>query len=72
MTTRRIARAHPVRGYVRNLPDGRVEVVAEGEPEAIAGFIGAIRREFEGDIVRLDETPVPPHEPPAEGFEIRF
>ncbi len=29
---------HQVRGYVRNLPDGRVEVHAEGPPEAVEGF----------------------------------
>lgn len=72
MTTRRIARAYPVAGYVRNLPDGRVEVVAEGEPEALDAFIGAIRREFEGYIEGIDQEPVSPDEPRSEGFEIRF
>lgn len=32
---RREAEAAGVAGWARNLPDGRVEVVAEGEPEAI-------------------------------------
>jgi acylphosphatase len=29
------ARAFSVSGWARNLPDGRVEVVLEGEPEAV-------------------------------------
>lgn len=34
----RAAARHQVTGYVRNLPDGRVEVWAEGTPSAIEGF----------------------------------
>lgn len=34
----RVAARHQVAGYVRNLRDGRVEVLAEGTPESIEGF----------------------------------
>ncbi len=34
----RAAARHQVTGTVRNLPDGRVEVIAEGEREAIEEF----------------------------------
>lgn len=33
----------PVTGYVRNLPDGRVELVLEGEPEAAEEAAGRVR-----------------------------
>ena len=36
--TQRVAAHHQVVGYVRNLPDGSVEVHAEGTPESVEGF----------------------------------
>lgn len=38
------ARREGVRGYVRNEPDGSVEVVAEGDADALLRFEMAIRR----------------------------
>jgi acylphosphatase len=37
-----IARGHPVTGWVRNLPDGRVQVLVEGPDEAIEAFLVAV------------------------------
>ncbi|HPW65178.1 MAG: Acylphosphatase [Candidatus Omnitrophica bacterium ADurb.Bin314] len=42
-TTERVARRFAVTGFVRNLDDGRVEVVAEGEEPVLVEFLTAIR-----------------------------
>ena len=41
-TTERLARYFHVTGYVRNLPDGKVELVAEGKEEILQDFLKAV------------------------------
>jgi len=48
----RAARRHGVAGFARNLPDGRVEVVAEGPPEAVRGFAAEVGRGPGAALVR--------------------
>jgi acylphosphatase len=57
-STRERAQAHGVRGWARNLPDGSVEAVLEGEPEAVERVVrfletGPPRAEVER--VEIDE-----------------
>ncbi len=40
--TRRHAEAEGLRGYAINLPDGRVEFLLQGEPDAVARVIEAL------------------------------
>lgn len=42
-TVDKIARKYPVAGWVRNLPDGTVELTAEGETSILEAFSKSIR-----------------------------
>ncbi|MBU9888557.1 MAG: acylphosphatase [Candidatus Omnitrophica bacterium] len=55
-TAERLARRFPVEGFVRNLDDGRVEVVAEGGREALTGFLTAIRESGMKPYIREVES----------------
>ena len=56
--TQAVARREGIHGWVRNLPDGRVEATAEGEAEAVERFERAIRHGPPGahvDTVDVDD-----------------
>jgi len=48
-----IAKAFDLRGYVRNLPDGRVKIVAEGSKADLERFLAAIR--IENTLIKVEE-----------------
>lgn len=71
-TSQRLARGFAIQGYVRNLDDGRVELVAEGEAVVIEQFLEAIRSEM-GDRIHSESSEVePPGSSTTGGFEIRY
>ena len=49
-TAERLARHFPVAGYVRNLPNGKVELVAEGEEPLLQDFLKAVREAFTSHV----------------------
>ena len=53
-TTERIAADFAVTGYVRNLSDGQVELVAEGEESTVEKFQHAIERSMDTHITGAD------------------
>ena len=71
-TAHGLAQGYAVAGYVRNLPDGRVELVAEGTPEDLDEFLAAIRDALGGKIHDVSVQHETPEDPSPSGFEIRF
>ncbi|HWA86036.1 MAG TPA: acylphosphatase [Opitutus sp.] len=55
-TVMQIAAGFDVTGYVRNLPDGRVQLEAEGRAEEIAAFVSSIEERMHGYIRRSERT----------------
>jgi acylphosphatase len=69
-TTRRIAVRHPVNGFVQNLPDGRVLLVAEGPRDELNRFLEEIQS-FLGRHIDQASVQFEPMKGEFLAFEIR-
>ncbi|MDD4909872.1 MAG: acylphosphatase [Candidatus Omnitrophica bacterium] len=70
-TAVRLANSFDVTGWVKNLPDGRVEIMAEQEEEVLKDFLNAIRNKFE-EYIRDVEAIWSEAGGEFKGFEIGF
>jgi acylphosphatase len=71
-TCQSLSAGFAVSGYVRNLADGRVELVSEGDPVEIDRFIAAIQAEMGYYIREIQtESELPPDNNPLSEFSIR-
>jgi acylphosphatase len=69
-TTLSIAGGYAVTGFVRNLPDGRVELVAEGDPTDLTAFLAEIRDQL-GSHIRSQRIDTQAASGEFAGFDIR-
>ncbi len=62
-TTHRIAGRYEVTGFVRNLPDGTVEMLAQGQADEVDRCIDDVRDSFSGYIreAKVESIPYRPH-----------
>lgn len=59
-TARHVAESFAIGGHVRNLPNGSVELVAEGPPDQVSAFLAALGQRMAGHIeqaITFDELP---------------
>ena len=70
-SVKQIAKGFAVTGWIRNLPDGRVELQASGEATELNAFLETIAQsELAAHIKETQETQLAAA-PVARGFEIR-
>jgi len=69
-TVKSVARGFEVAGTVRNLPDGRVELIVEGQSAELEAFRKAIQDSELGHFIRQEETARSSATNEFRGFEI--
>lgn len=70
-SVRQIAKGFNVVGWVRNLPDGRVELQVTGEAEEVNAFLQGIRQSELGSLIKEESENALATPPDAHGFQIR-
>ena len=70
-TAHRIANRHDLTGYVRNMPDGTVQMLAQGTAADIQAFLTDIQDYFSGYIRNISITKAP-HDPRTTDFRITY
>ncbi len=70
-TVRWLASRTTVTGFVRNLPDGRVQLVVEGPPSEIRVLLEQVRQEM-GRYLSGVEEQTRPATGRFKGFDVRF
>jgi acylphosphatase len=68
--TLQVAKEFEVAGWVANLPDGRVQLEAEGARPEVEAFIAAVQERMQGHIRKVEQTGAA-RAPQFAGFSIR-
>jgi len=70
-TTGRLARHYDVTGFVRNLPDGTVEMLIQGPARDVEACLSDVQESFAGYIRHTKIEPIP-YAPGYDDFRITF
>ena len=70
-TARGVAQRYAVTGYVRNLIDGRVEIVVSGERKEILAYLDALRKSMR-DYIAAENGRWMETSESFETFDVRF
>jgi acylphosphatase len=69
-TAQQVAQGFAVAGFVRNLPDGSVEVLAEGSAEQVNGFLSTLAQRM---AEYIEESRVEEESPQGvQGFRTKY
>jgi acylphosphatase len=66
-----IANRYQLTGFVRNLPEGSVEMLAQGSAEAVDDCIRDVEEEFSRYVIETKIEEIPPN-PQYKDFKITF
>jgi len=69
-TAQRATIGSSVTGWVKNLPDGRVELLVEGEPAEVQAYLARVAQRMAGNIDSTEEF-VEPASGKLSGFNIK-
>jgi acylphosphatase len=71
-TTVHIASHHPISGFVRNLPNGSVDLVAEGDEAALLRFLDELRTSHIFRFVRQEHVSWSDARGEFKDFQVRY
>ncbi len=70
-TACQIARGYDITGYVRNMADGSVECLAEGDSKEIDAFIAELTQQM-SYYIRRTTSQIAPYSGAHRAFEVRY
>ena len=71
-TTIRVAESYTITGYVKNMADGTVELVALGKPDDVDAFIDAVGAAMAQHIREIKVREEPAYRQKYDSFSIRY